>query len=119
MTLVIGHSFDAFASFPLSNPTKSDKDHLLLGVGVAALELVGLAVAALILSSLTSSLWIWTGEHNVMALRKRVYKAVTHKDMVWFDTKMGSEGSTQPNEGDQGPQGAGGLMAKFARCVVV
>ncbi len=84
-------------------------------MAVAAFELIGLAVGSVALSSLMSSLWIWTGEHNVMALRKRVYAAVTQKDMVWFDTKMGAEGTIQSAEDDQGPLGAGGLMAKFAR----
>ena len=81
---------------------------------MAALELVALAVGALALSSITSSLWIWTGERNLVAVRKRIYSAVTRKDMVWFDTKMGSEESIQSVEGN-GPIGAGGLMANFAR----
>jgi ATP-binding cassette subfamily B (MDR/TAP) protein 1 len=120
MTYVIGKSFDAFGHFPRDpNPPQSAKDTLLRGVGLAALELVGLAVASIALSSITSSLWIWTGEHNVMALRKLVYESVTQKDMVWFDTKMGSEGTVQATEGDQGPLGAGGLMAKFTRYVSV
>ncbi len=115
MTYVIGRSFDSFAAFPTTpNPSEEAKHQLLHGVGLAALELVGLAVGALALSSLTSSLWIWTGERNLVAVRKRIYAAVTRKDMVWFDTKMGSEGSIQAVEGD-GPIGAGGLMASFAR----
>ena len=115
MTIVVGQSFNAFAQFPLSGATQADKDHLLHAIALTALELVGLAVGALALSSVTSSLWIWTGEYNVMALRKRVYEAVTNKDMVWFDTKMGAEGNVQSSNPDQGPIGAGGLMAKFAR----
>jgi ATP-binding cassette, subfamily B (MDR/TAP), member 1 len=115
MTYVIGQSFDAFAQFPLSNPTHADKVALLHGVGLAALELVGLAVGALALSSITSSLWILTGERNVMAIRKRVYIAVTRKRMAWFDTRMGTEGSVQAADGENGPIGAGGLMAKFTR----
>ncbi|KAJ7271891.1 P-loop containing nucleoside triphosphate hydrolase protein [Mycena haematopus] len=116
MTLVIGQAFNAFASFPLTpNPPQSAKDTLLHAMAVAAFELIGLAVGSVALSSLMSSLWIWTGEHNVMALRKRVYAAVTQKDMVWFDTKMGAEGTIQSAEDDQGPLGAGGLMAKFTR----
>jgi hypothetical protein len=116
MTFVIGQAFEAFAKFPLTpNPPQSAKDTLLHDVGIAALELLGLAVGSLALGSLTSSLWIWTGERNVMALRKAVYKAVTHKDMVWFDTKMGSEGNVQSADGEHGPLGAGGLMAKFTR----
>ena len=59
------------------------------------------------LSSVTSSLWIWTGERNLLAVRKCVYNAVTRKDLVWFDTKTEESGDL----------GAGGLMAKFARYV--
>jgi ATP-binding cassette subfamily B (MDR/TAP) protein 1 len=116
MTYVIGQAFDAFAKFPLTpNPPQSAKDTLLRAVGIAALELLALGVGSMLLSSLTSSLWIWTGERNTMALRKLVYNAVTKKDMVWFDTKMGAEGNVQSAEGEQGPLGAGGLMAKFTR----
>lgn len=119
MTYVVGESFNAFANFPTTpNPPDSAKTSLLHGVGFAAIELVGLAVGALALSSITSSLWIWTGERNLMAVRKKVYTAVTRKDMVWFDTKMGAEDSVQVVEGD-GPLGAGGLMARFARCVIL
>nr|WCD39451.1 Ste6-1 [Ganoderma boninense] len=115
MTYVIGRSFDSFAAFPTTpNPSQDAKRKLLNGVGLAALELVGLAVGALALSSVTSCLWIWTGERNLVAVRKRIYAAVTQKDMVWFDTKMGSDESIQSVEGD-GPIGAGGLMANFAR----
>ncbi|KAI0827383.1 P-loop containing nucleoside triphosphate hydrolase protein [Trametes gibbosa] len=115
MTYVIGRSFDSFAAFPTGpNPSEDAKHQLLHGVGLAAVELVGLAVAALAISSVTSSLWIWTGERNLVAVRKRIYAAVTRKDMVWFDTKMGSEESVQAVEGD-GPVGAGGMMANFAR----
>ncbi|CCM02000.1 uncharacterized protein FIBRA_04074 [Fibroporia radiculosa] len=115
MTYVIGLSFDAFAQFPTTpNPPESAKTTLLHGVGIAALELVALAVGALALSSITSSLWIWTGERNLMAVRKKVYASVTRKDMVWFDLKMGADDSVLSTD-ESGPLGAGGLMAKFAR----
>ena len=118
MTYVVGQVFNSFAQFPLtSNPSQDAKSALLHDVGLSALELVGLAAAALSLSSLTSCLWIWTGERNTMLLRKKVYSSVTSKDMIWFDTKMGAEDSVQSTEGD-GPVGAGGLMAKFARCAL-
>jgi ATP-binding cassette, subfamily B (MDR/TAP), member 1 len=83
------------------------------------LELLSLAFGSFALGSLTSSLWIWTGEMNVMALRKRVYRAVTKKDMVWFNTKMGAEGTVQSADGEQGPLGAGGLMSTFTRFVAI
>lgn len=118
MTLVIGEVFDALSKFPTTpNPSQADKQQLLHDVGMTAVELIALAIGALALSSLTSCLWIWTGERNLLAVRKEVYANVTHKDMVWFDTKMGEENSVQTAEGD-GPVGAGGLMAKFARYVL-
>ncbi|KAJ7280214.1 P-loop containing nucleoside triphosphate hydrolase protein [Mycena rebaudengoi] len=84
MTLVIGHAFDAFSKFvaPPSPPDADPQALLVHRVGIAALELVGLALGSFALSSLTSCLWIWTGEHNVMTLRKRVYASVAHKDMI-------------------------------------
>lgn len=103
MTYVIGQAFDAFAQFPLGpNPPQEAKDGLLHSVGLAAIELLALAVGSLALGSVTSSLWIWTGERNAMALRRAVYRSVANKDMVWFDTHLGE-------------QDAGGLMAKFTR----
>ena len=111
MTYVVGRAFATFAAFPQSNPTQRDKSHLLQGVGIAALELIALAVGAIVLSSLTSCLWIWVGERNVMAVRKHVYRSVSAKDIAWFDTKMGAESD------DQRPLGPGGLMAKFSRSV--
>ncbi|PFH48426.1 hypothetical protein AMATHDRAFT_65547 [Amanita thiersii Skay4041] len=118
MTYVIGKAFDAFSQFPTTpNPPQEAKNKLLKGVGLAAIQLVALAVGSLALSSLTSTLWIWIGEINAMAVRKSVYTAVTQKDMSWFDTKMGAENAVLSSDGNEqsGPIGAGGLMAKFAR----
>ena len=113
MTLLVGQTFAALAAFPVSsNPSQEDKAKLLHDVGVCALGLLGLAVGSILLGSLTSSLWVMTGENNVMALRRRVYKSVSRKDMAWFDAAMGSESSA---EGESAPQGAGGFMAKFSR----
>lgn len=117
MTFVVGQVFDSFSQFPLtSNPPQEAKTALLHGVGISALELVGLSVAALALSSITSCLWIWTGERNTMKLRKRIYESVSGREMTWFDLRMGSEGSVQTTEAS-GPIGAGGMMAQFAKCV--
>ena len=114
MTYVIGQAFDVFAQFPLTHPPpKQAKERLLHGVGLAAIELVALAVGSLVLSSLTSCLWIWIGESNAMAVRKRVYLALMRKEMSWFDTKLGSDDAIQ--SANDGPIGAGGLMATFAR----
>lgn len=111
MTLVIGKVFDSFAHFPLSGATQSDKNTLRHDIGLTAVELVGLAVGALALSSLTSCLWIWTGERNVLAVRKRVYSSVTRKELIWFDTETGKDSEDN--------LGAGGLMAKFTRCAYI
>ena len=114
MTIAVGQAFDAFAKFPLSNPTQQDKDKLLRGVGLSALELLALAVAALVLSSVTSSLWIATGEKNLRALRRRAYHVITNKEMLWFD-KMGSDNSAKATDGEEGSIGAGGMMAQFVK----
>jgi ATP-binding cassette, subfamily B (MDR/TAP), member 1 len=111
MTLVVGQVFNSFAHFPLSNPSQDARDKLMHDVGIQALELVGLAAGSVILSSITSCFWIWVGEHNAMALGKRVYKSVTGKDMAWFDTKMGSDASNTDSIG------AGGMMTQFQRYV--
>lgn len=118
MTLVVGQAFDAYSNFTVATDPDTAKHQLLHDVGMTAIELLALAVGALALSSLTSSLWIWTGERNLMAVRKQVYDAVSKKDMVWYDTKMGVEDSVKSTEGD-GPVGAGGLMAQFARYVFI
>ncbi|KAJ7902856.1 hypothetical protein B0H14DRAFT_3708328 [Mycena olivaceomarginata] len=111
MTIVIGHAFDAFSNFstPLAPSEGDPKELLVHRVGIAALQLVGLALGSFSLSSLTSYLWILTGEHNVLELRKRVYVSIAAKDMMWFDTRASDE---QPSlDDEQGPLGAGGLMA--------
>lgn len=116
MTYVIGQVFDAFSRFSLSTSQPADKDRLLHDVGIGSLQLVGLAVGSLALSSITSCLWIWVGERNVSAIRQRVYQSVTAKEMAWFDTKLGGEVSDE-SDPNQGPLGAGGLMTKFTRWV--
>lgn len=103
MTIVIGQNFNAFAQFPQTpNPSESAKHQLLHDVGIAALELLGLAVGSFLLSAITSSLWIWTGEHNVREVRRRVFGSVLSQEMKWFDLK------TQRDS-----VGAAGLMAQF------
>jgi ATP-binding cassette, subfamily B (MDR/TAP), member 1 len=114
MTFVIGQVFDSFATFTISDQSQSAKDKLLHTIGIAAIELIALAAGSLVLGSLTSSLWIWLGEYNAMAIRQRVYDAVTRKDLAWFDTNTDVEGE----DGERDLIGAGGLMAKFIRYVL-
>jgi ATP-binding cassette subfamily B (MDR/TAP) protein 1 len=114
MTLVLGNVFETFAKFcRLQSPSPDDRAQLKHDIAISALELLALAAGALALSSLTSFLWILTGERNSMMIRQKVYVSVSTREMSWFDTKMGMEDGTQA-EGD-GSTGAGGLMAKFAR----
>ena len=116
MTLVLGDVFNNFANFSrIPSPSPDDRAQLKHHVAIDALELLALAAGALALSSLTSFLWITTGERNVMAIRQRVYTSVSEREMSWFDTKMGTEDGVH-TEAD-GPTGAGGLMTKFARSV--
>jgi len=76
--------FDTFAQFPLTpNPPEAAKDALLCGVGLAALELIGLAFGSLALGSITSCLWIWAGEINAISLCKAIYTAV----VLWLNSQ--------------------------------
>lgn len=56
-----------------------------------ASQLAALPDGAIALRSVASALWRATGERNAMRLRKKVYKAVTTREMEWLDTKMGAE----------------------------
>lgn len=117
MTFVIGQAFDAFAGFSTSQlPIEEARELLMHNIGIAALELVGLAAGSFALGSLNSALWIWTGEVNARAVRIRVYEAVAAKEMAWFDRRMGS-GNDVEQDSEDGPIGAGGMMAKFSRYV--
>jgi len=113
MTLVLGNVFEAFALFcRIQSPSPDDRAKLKHDVAIYALELLALAAGALALSSLTSFLWILTGERNSIMIRQKVYTSVSNREMTWFDTKAGSEGGAQEGNGSTG---AGGLMANFAR----
>jgi ATP-binding cassette subfamily B (MDR/TAP) protein 1 len=120
MTLVLGQGFDAFSTYASNTlshgVTQQDKDQLLHGVGIAAVELLALAVGAVALSSLMSSLWILVGERNILGLRRYVYSVVSNKEMEWFDLNMRSDQGSH-NEADSATttSGAAGLMAKFAK----
>jgi len=115
MTLVLGNVFNTFAIFcRIESPTSSDRANLKHDIAISALELLALAAGSLALSSLTSFLWILTGERNSLMIRRKVYTSVSSREMAWFDTKMGAEeGKTECDRST----GAGGLMAKFARWV--
>jgi ATP-binding cassette subfamily B (MDR/TAP) protein 1 len=113
MTLVLGNVFNTFAKFcRLQSPSSDDRANLKHDIAISALELLALAAGSLALSSLTSFLWILTGERNSLMIRRKVYASVSNREMAWFDTKMGAEDGSQT---DGGSTGAGGLMAKFAR----
>jgi ATP-binding cassette, subfamily B (MDR/TAP), member 1 len=107
MTLAIGNAFNSFSQYPVSGATSEDSHRLLHDVRWIALELLGLGFGIMILSSVTSGLWIQAGERNVLAIRKHVYSAVTRKDLVWFDTETGKD--------SQADMGVGGLMAAFTK----
>ena len=65
MTLVIGKVFDSFAQFPLtSNPPEAAKHQLLHDVGITALELVGLAAGALLVSLHSHALGSFIHSHT-------------------------------------------------------
>ena len=83
-------------------------------MGIASIELLALAVGAVALSSLMSSMWILVGERNVLGLRRYVYNVVSTKEMEWFDLNMRTDLGSDEGE-SSGTSGAAGLMAKFAK----
>ena len=111
MTLVISNVFDIFTEFcRIPSPSSSDRANFKNDIAISVLELLLLAAGSLALGSLTSFLWILTGERNVLMIQQNVYASVSRREMAWFDAKMA--------EGVDGSTSAGGLMADFARWVV-
>ena len=107
MTHLIGQAFNAMAKFPSVSPTDADRHHLRHAVGFVSLELVGLAVGSLVLSSVMSGLWLRVGEITVMRVRSKVFQAVVERDIEWFDAL----GVSDAEKGSEGV-GAGGLDRK-------
>lgn len=109
MTVVIGDIYHVFAVFQSTEyPTRNDMNLLIRGVTWATVELCIMGGAALLLSGVMSSLWIWVGERNVMYLRRAVYDSVASREMEWFDKNSGG------NAPGEAAVGAGGLMSQFA-----
>ncbi|KAF9265397.1 P-loop containing nucleoside triphosphate hydrolase protein [Marasmius fiardii PR-910] len=104
MTLVVGQVFQSFSIFPLppAIPSPEDKKKLLHDVGISAIYLIGLAVGSVVLSSITSALWISVGEHNVLALRRRLFKFLSTRPLSWYDVNIGQNGPA-------------GLVAQFTK----
>ena len=111
MTLVISNVSDTFAEFcRIPSPSSSDRANFKHDIAMSALELLFLAAGSLALGSLTSFLWILTGERNLLMIQQKVYASVSRREMAWFDAKM--------TEGADGFTGPGGLTAGFAKWVV-
>ena len=106
MTLVISNVFDTFTEFcRIPSPSSSDRANFKHDIAISALELLLLAAGSLALNSLTSFLWILTGERSSLMIQQKVYSSVTRREMAWFDAKM--------TEVASGFTGAGGLMVGF------
>ncbi|CAK5278216.1 unnamed protein product [Mycena citricolor] len=135
MTVVVGRAFDAFSKFSATSgssqsntiadafdthanattPVATPPDVLVHHMSLVALQLLALGFGSFAMSSLTSFLWITTGEHTVLAVRKRVYASIASKSMVWFDTRCSEENGQSKGADSDGPVGAGGLMAQFSK----
>ncbi|KAG7088675.1 hypothetical protein E1B28_012647 [Marasmius oreades] len=104
MTIVVGQVTQSFSIFPLppAIPSPEDKRKLLHDVGISAISLIGLAIGSVVLSSITSALWISVGEHNVLALRRRLFKFLSTRPLSWYDINIGQNGPA-------------GLVAQFTK----
>ena len=118
MSIVIGNAFTAFASYPSDTlvATPADRAALIGGVRHTTIQLAALGGGAVALNYIKQVIWLQHGEGVVSKLREVVYEGVQRKGMDWFDTGMGMrEDDVDGRKGES--VGAGGLMAKFTRCV--
>ncbi|CED83054.1 Multidrug/pheromone exporter, ABC superfamily [Phaffia rhodozyma] len=118
MTVIIGSSFNAFASFPTDHAfsTKAERDQLKSDISKASFILVGMGVGFILLNALMAGLWIIIGERMARRLRNEVFTKIGSRDMTWFDLGMGvHDGGDENVKGNQEAIGAAGLMAKFTR----
>jgi ATP-binding cassette subfamily B (MDR/TAP) protein 1 len=79
-------------------------------VGIVSIELLGLALGTIVISSLLSAFWVKVGEENIDSVREYAFKNIMGKNLEWFDIKV--------NAGDDvegSANAAGGLMAKFSK----
>src|ERR1700761_350042 len=112
MTLVVGQGFQAFSTF--STSVTPNAAVLTKQIGMVSLELAGLALGSVLLSSVMSALWTRVGEKNVRQVRRVVYRHIITREMAWFDLKVTSRG-TQKGDTKGKSGGAAGLMTTLSR----
>ena len=112
MTLVVGQGFQTFSTF--STSAMPDAAVLTRQIGIVSLELAGLALGSVLLSSVMSALWTRVGEKNVREVRRAVYRHIIAREMAWFDLKVMSRG-TQKGDTKGKSGGAAGLMTTLSR----
>lgn len=120
MTLIIGSSFNAFATYPLDIwlATDQQKHDLKAKIAMGSFKLIGMGVGFVALNSIMAGLWVMVGERIARRLRNEVFTKIGTREMSWFDLGMGAgDGGDEKVEGKQEGTGAAGLMAKFTRSV--
>lgn len=118
MSIVIGNSFAIFTAYPIDtqSATASDRAVFISGTRKTTIQLAVAGLIAVGLNYLKGVLWTRHGETLVSRLRTAIYEGVQSKGMDWFDTGMGMK-LDEEDEKKGEAIGAGGLMAKFLRCV--
>lgn len=120
MTVLVGDLFIPFSAYPADQhvATPAQSAQLNHDVSAIALKLALVGVAGFVVHTLVGRLWIGYGERVADRLRRAAYDSVVAKEMAWFDLGMGMKGNEQVDTATSGESvGAGGLMAKFTRCV--
>ena len=120
MSIVIGNTFAVFTAYPVDpqTATSADRSALVSGIRHTTIQLVVAGGIAAVLNYAKAALWILHGEGLVDRLREAIYEGTQRKGMDWFDTGMGMK--EDAGVGEKGESvGAGGLMAKFTRYVIV
>ena len=126
MTLFIGDAFGAFSMYPadVTQATSEQRSALVKSISHSCLVLFGVGLAGWAANTLMLTYWTRLGEVIANRLRAEVYRSVMARGMEWFDLGMGFKEDASGNqrvkeEGEEAGVGAGGLMAKFTRQVVL
>lgn len=126
MTLLIGDAFGAFSMYPadVTQATSEQRSALIKSISHSCLVLFGVGLAGWAANTFMLTYWTRLGEVIANRLRAEVYRSVMARGMEWFDLGMGFKEDASGNqrvkeEGEEAGVGAGGLMAKFTRQVIL
>ena len=127
LTIVVGNAFDSFTRYVSATSATSSPDVVDPAKAIFMAEQLRIFITLLVMAFLTVlgsavSLIFWNtnSEYIVRALRRKVFKEVTAKELAWFDLGMGKGRGDENAEHAADDENAedpssGGLSGRFAR----